>query len=257
MEYLSEELNADGKEKFETFLKGQPEYQENFDVLASTWSQMDALSFPEPSQEMDDTFYKLLYAEMEKEKPKSASWVEKLQAYFSFVFRPQLAYGLVILMIGLGLGYYMNTGSNGQPPKETVADVKDNQEVREKLVLTLLEQPSANQRLQGVNEAVKFKEADDKVIKALLKTLNNDSNVNVRLAAIESLVNYINNPMVREGLVASIVKQDSPIVQVTLADLMVALQEKKSIAPFKKLMRTQELNGAVKQKLEKSIQKII
>ena len=63
--------------------------------------------------------------------------------------------------------------------------------------------------------------------------------------------------MVREGLVQSIVKQDSPIIQVTLANLMVALQEKESIEPFKTLMRTKELDKSVKQKLETSINSII
>ena len=77
------------------------------------------------------------------------------------------------------------------------------------------------------------------------------------LAAIESLTNYLDEPMVREGLVQSIVQQDSPIIQVTLANLMVALQEKESIEPFKTLMRTRELDESVKQKLETSINSII
>jgi len=111
--------------------------------------------------------------------------------------------------------------------------------------------------LQGINEANKIEKTDEKVINALLQTLNNDSNVNVRLAAIESLTNYVNDPKVREGLVQSIVRQDAPIVQITLANLMVALQEKKSIEPFKTLMRTKELNTSVKKKLETSIKSII
>lgn len=257
MDYLSDTLNAEEKSRFENFLVARPEYRENFETLKMTWSQLDALSFPEPSETMDEKFYGMLHSEMDKKEQHTFNWINTLKSYLDFLFKPQLAYGIVLLLIGLGMGYYMNSGKNllGTEPKMVHAD--ETNEVREKLVLTLLEQPSANQRLQGINEAVKFKDADDKVIKALLKTLNNDDNVNVRLAAIESLVNYLDNPIVREGLVASIVEQDSPIVQVTLADLMVALQEKKSIEPFKKLMRTQELNGAVKQKLEKSIQKII
>ncbi len=257
MEYLSEKLDEQGSTAFEEFLGKHPEFQENFESVSDAWSRMDDFAFPEPSVAMDEKFYEVLYAEMEKEKAKPAAWMTNLRDYFGFLFKPQLAYGLLILIAGFGLGQYMSSGEDGQNAKGALTGTEETQEVREQLVLTLLEQPSANKRLQGVNEAVKFKEADDKVIKALLKTLNNDDNVNVRLAAIESLVNYLDNPIVREGLVASIVQQDSPIVQVTLADLMVSLQEKKSIEPFKKLMRTSELNGAVKQKLEKSIREII
>ena len=173
------------------------------------------------------------------------------------MWTPQLAYGLALLILGLGIGFFINFQS---PQMQEVVGNDSNaevEEVREKLVLTLLEQPSANRRLQGISEADKIKKLDDTVIYALLQTLNNDPNVNVRLAAISSLTNYLENPVVREGLVQSIVAQESPIVQITLANLMVALQEKKSIEPFKKLIQEKEIDTTVKRKLEKSIQEII
>jgi hypothetical protein len=92
---------------------------------------------------------------------------------------------------------------------------------------------------------------------ALLQTLNSDSNVNVRLAAIESLTNYVDNPMVRQGLVQSIPNQESPLLQITLANLMVALQEKASIEPFRQLLKEKQLDTTVKKRIEKSIQSII
>jgi hypothetical protein len=142
-------------------------------------------------------------------------------------------------------------------PAEVLVANDETEEVRQKLVLTLLEQPSANQRLQGVSEANKFENADEIVIKALLQTLNSDSNVNVRLAAIESLTNYVDNPTVRQGLVQSIPNQESPLLQITLANLMVALQEKASIEPFKQLLQEKQLDTTVKKRIEKSIQSII
>jgi hypothetical protein len=158
--------------------------------------------------------------------------------------------------MGLGLGYFFSPGRS-DPGKMDGVSGTETEEVRERLVLTLLEQPSANKRLQGVSEANKIERVDETVIKALLQTLNNDPNVNVRLAAIESLTNYVSEPMVRMGLVQSIVQQNSPIVQVTLANLMVALQEKESIASFKHLIQTQQLDSSVKKKLENSIEEII
>lgn len=258
MEYLSDTLDFEGRKEFEKFLQDNPESQKQFEELNQIWNQMDEVSTPEASEEMDSTFFDMLHSEIEKvEKSKSnpKSWIA---AIAEILWKPQMAYGILLLGVGLMGGYLLSTsGGVDSIPTTVVSSPNETEEVREQLVLTLLDQPSANQRLQGINEVNKIGKIDQTVIKALLKTLNNDPNVNVRLAAIESLANYLDNPMVREGLVQSIIKQDSPMVQVTLANLMVALQEKKSIEPFKTLMRTEGLDKSVKQKLETSIKSII
>ncbi len=258
MEYLSDALDGNGKAEFEKFLADHSEYEEQFDGLNQTWNRIDSLEIPRPSPEMDTRFFEVLHSEMEKQQKSQ----ENTESWFSRIanglWRPQVAYGILLLFMGLSTGYFLKPSSSGiDYLKTTVVDNQETEEVREKLVLTLLQQPSANKRLQGIGEVSKISKVDEKVIDALLQTLNNDANVNVRLAAIESLINYLDNPKVREGLVQSIVKQDFPMVQVTLANLMVALQEKKSIEPFKTLMQTKELDKSVKQKLETSINSII
>ncbi|GAB5475446.1 MAG: hypothetical protein Mars2KO_35450 [Maribacter sp.] len=259
MEYVSDSLEEVERKEFEDFLHEHPMYKEQFEKLNETWGQLDGMYMAEPSEKMDDRFFTMLHSEIEKKEStgrKPLSWLSSLA---EILWRPQVAYGMLLLVMGLSLGYFFNEGTaNPNPVNQTqMASDSDTENVREQLVLTLLDQPSANKRLQGISEVNKIKKVDDKVIGALLQTLNNDTNVNVRLAAIESLTNYLENPTVREGLVQSIVKQDSPIVQVTLANLMVALQEKKSIEPFKTLMRSKELDTSVKQKLETSIKSII
>jgi len=67
----------------------------------------------------------------------------------------------------------------------------------------------------------------------------------------------VDNPLVRQGLVKSIPNQESPILQITLANLMVALQEKASIEPFKQLLKQKQLDTTVKKRIEKSIESII
>jgi len=258
MDYLSDSLDEDGRVEFESFLQDNPEHLKQFEELNKTWNQLDVVSTPEVSEKMDRTFFDMLHVEIEKsEKTKrnSQSWLTTIAEIF---WKPQIAYGILLLCMGLMGGYFMSSnGTVNSIPTTVVKGPSETEEVREQLVLTLLEQPSANKRLQGINEVSKIQKVDEKVINALLQTLNNDSNVNVRLAAIESLTNYLDNPTVREGLVQSIVKQNSPIVQVTLANLMVALQEKTSIEPFKTLMRAEGLDKSVKQKLETSINSII
>jgi len=246
--YLRGELNEKEAQKFEALLNESPFYMETLEAMESSWNAMDSFEVPEPSERMDTKFFQMLGTAMEK-KEKASAVATTFEVLRNWLLRPQLAYGLLLLSVGLGAGYFLKQGTQ-QQVGTTVVVSDDATEVREKLVLTLLEQPSANKRLEGVSEANKIAQVDATVIDALLKTLNKDANVNVRLAAIESLTNYVGNARVRQGLIQSIPNQESPIVQVTLANLMLALEEKKSIAPFKRLLKEQELDTTVKKKIE-------
>ncbi|MCB0372805.1 MAG: HEAT repeat domain-containing protein [Muricauda sp.] len=254
VDFISGSMTEDEARRFEKFLDENPRYQEKFNDLQDAWGMMEEIDSPKPSEKMDEAFFEMLSNEMDKQRSKSSK--SGLLSWFPIIFKPQLAYGIFLLALGLGIGYVLAPTTASGPTEVLVAN-HETEEVRQKLVLTLLEQPSANQRLQGVSEANKFENADEIVIKALLQTLNSDSNVNVRLAAIESLTNYVDNPTVRQGLVQSIPNQESPLLQITLANLMVALQEKASIEPFKQLLQEKQLDTTVKKRIEKSIQSII
>ena len=257
MEYLRGTLAADKRKAFEAFLEKDAEAKKQLEELAGVCGSLEMLEVPEPSPAMDQQFFKQLDEEIARSTAKTTSWTELISSWLGGVFRPQLVYGIVILGLGIFGGYLIKSwGSEANPTIETVS-VTDTQELREKLVLTLLEQSSANQRLQGVSEASKIVKVDERVVTALLKTLNNDPNVNVRLAAIESLSNYVDNPLVRQGIIQSIPNQESPIIQVTLANLMLALEEKGAIESFKKLLEKEELDTTVKKKIENTIASII
>ncbi|MEM7484062.1 MAG: HEAT repeat domain-containing protein [Bacteroidota bacterium] len=254
MDYMMGKMPLNERKAFEDFLDKNPEYNSQYRDLVDTWKMVDMLNAPEPSEKMDQAFFSMLSNETANTKKKTglAVFLEALAT----IFKPQLAYGLLLLGLGLGIGYYINAPQD-DINKNTIVVNEETESIRQKLVLTLLEQPSANQRLQGVSEANKIENVDEAVVKALLQTLNGDSNVNVRLAAIESLTNYVDNPIVRQGLVQSIPNQESPMVQVTLANLMVALQEKTSVEPFKQLLKQKELDTTVKKKIKNSIESII
>ena len=101
-------------------------------------------------------------------------------------------------------------------------------------------------------------DADGQVVEALLATLNNDPNVNVRLMTLEALAQVaVRNASVREGLVHSIMEQESPLVQAALADVMLKLQEKRSVQPFRKLLQQKDLNVQIRTKIEQTITKLI
>ncbi len=257
MEYLSGELDESRQLEFKKYLQEHPGHQKEFEVLSNTWSEIDEMEIPEPSEEMDTSFFSMLNSELEKNERKGSSWIQNLLSIFGPIQKPQLAFGMLLLSIGLGLGYFLNSNPSEGTSGEIVVSNNETEEIRGQLVLTLLDQPSANKRLQGVSEATKLNDANERIIEALFTTLNNDANINVRLVALESLAKYVETPEVRMGLVKSIALQDSPLVQIALADLMVALQEKTSVESMKELLKKPDINNTVKQKLEESINHII
>jgi HEAT repeat protein len=95
------------------------------------------------------------------------------------------------------------------------------------------------------------------VTTALFQTLNSDPSVNVRLAALEALAPYSKDGKVREELIRSIAKQDSPLIQVALAELMGQIQEKKSVREFEKILKDEKTPQEVKNKIKESINVLI
>ncbi|PQJ79081.1 HEAT repeat domain-containing protein [Polaribacter porphyrae] len=253
VDYLSENLSTEKNKEFEGFLKANPEFQKEFNLTKSFWNE-SLEEVPTPSSKMDMDFYSMLKAE--EEKANQVSMITKIQNFFSLKLVKQFAYTLAILTIGFFVGNWFNTSDNLSEEKIEVAQ-KETQDVRSQLVLTLLDQPSANKRLQAVNEVNKLNKVTKIIIKALFSTLNKDENVNVRLSALEALKKYTEIPLVREGLISSIANQTSPLVQMELADLMVVLQEKKAVKSFEKLIDKEDVNTSAKQKMKESIQSII
>jgi hypothetical protein len=126
-------------------------------------------------------------------------------------------------------------------------------EMRQMMMLSLLQNPSASERMRAASYASESRTISPDILSALLTTLNNDPNVNVRLTTLDALTQYARNAAVREGLIQSILQQESPLMQAALADVMLKLQEKRSVPSFKKLLQEKGLNDMVRSRIEQVI----
>jgi hypothetical protein len=212
--------------------------------------RLNALETPSPSLNLDDRFYSVLAEEKKKLKP--FSWSNWFQ--FSNLW-PQLSLATITLLIGIGIGYILMP-SRKADNNELQALSKEVTNLKEMMMLSLLQQESATERLKAVSLTHEF-DASKKVTEALIQTLNNDKNINVRLAALEALKPYTDDSEVRTLLVQSIAKQDSPLVQVALAELMAQLQVKSSVKEFEKLLDSERTPQEVKKKIKESIERLV
>jgi len=200
---------------------------------------IDKFKEPVPSKTLDKNFYDMLSKATSKSKQFDfASW-------FSFEsWIPKLAVAAVLILMGF----------LGGTVKELVQEVSG---LKEMIMISMLEKESATDRLKAVSLSEEIQGPSKKVTEALFKTLNSDPSVNVRLAALDALHNYATSPAVREGLVRSIAQQESPLVQVALAELMVTMQEKSSVKELKKILQQKSTPKEVKQRIEESIKVLI
>ena len=129
--------------------------------------------------------------------------------------------------------------------------------MRQTIALSLLSQPSASERLQGVSYSTAVRNPSPKTLSALVNTLNTDSNPNVRLAAVEALYLFRNQPGVNDSLVGSLSIQSSPLVQVALIDLLVEIREQRASEALKALIKNEKLNPDVKKLAEQGIKQLI
>ncbi len=201
-----------------------------------------------PSIEMDHRFYEMLG----REKRKATSFT------FSFpewdVLLPRLALGCLLILVGFLSGVWIKQPTVGREVTQLTLQVA---ELKEMMMISLLEKESATERLKAVSLTQEITDPSKKVTAALLKTLNADPNVNVRLAALDALQGYVNRADVRIGLVRSIALQESPLVQLALAELMAVIQEKSSVSELKKVLDKKETPKEVKEKIKKSLDVLI
>ncbi|MEM9391947.1 MAG: HEAT repeat domain-containing protein, partial [Bacteroidota bacterium] len=125
------------------------------------------------------------------------------------------------------------------------------------LVLSSLENTtSASTRLNGINVAYEKGSVDKEVIRVLVKTMNEDENVNVRLAAVRALAKFSNEPGVTQALVNALENQKEALVQIALINLMVELQQKGVLDKLQQIIEDENALDAVKDEAHMAVFKL-
>jgi hypothetical protein len=259
---LSDSLDVSQRREIESHLEGCADCRKEFEASKKIWDLMGEIPQPEPSEAMQSDFDAILShykGKLGVKKNPIAEWIKKLREYWSLQAQPRLAFSLLLIALGLIGGYLLHEPGQSAVSYNRQIDSLSSQvsDMKQVMLLSLLQDPSASQRIRAVSYTDEISNVNLKVIDALFTTLNGDPNVNVRLATLEALIKLSGEPRVREGLVRSIDLQDSPIIQSAIADAMVKLQEKSSVQSLQKLLNRKGLNQMVKINIEKSIQKLI
>lgn len=164
----------------------------------------------------------------------------------------RIAAAVTLLVIGYFGGMMLHTNK-----KEMEALRMEMNETRELMMMSMMKESSASGRLKGVLASFEITDADDEILNVLIQTMNNDNNINVRIAAVEALGKFAANDRVRKALIESLGRQESPAVQLKLIALLVQLQEKRAVEPLQKIINNNEVIPAVKDEAQYGIFKLM
>ncbi len=253
-DYMDGTLEGKRLEEFNRYVAEGHIDQTELEGLKVFEDKFGSVQEPVPSQELSNRFYAMLGEEKAKQSTKTSF---NLQEWFNQLLGSAIgkgAFALAILIIGIvGGRLFSNSNYEGELNQlsNQMADMK------EMMMLTMLEEQSASKRLQGLQISSDLVSENQQITDAMFLTLNNDESTNVRLAALTILASYANNPEIREGLINSISKQESPIMQVALAELMAELQEPKAKEEFQSILEGEYTPEEVKTTLRENLDKIM
>jgi hypothetical protein len=264
-EYWSQSLGEAEELAFEAHIAGCDPCRGEAERLGAMWKSLALIPGSskdfEPGPNLRARFYEMLgaYRQGLESAPKR-SIRDRILAMWPKQPQWQMATSFALLAIGLGLGYEI------RPRGQEVAEPGPGTEVsqlrgevssmRQMVALSLLQQQSAGERLRGVSYAYQAPASDTQVLSALLTTMNQDDSVNVRLAAVDALHAFGSSPVTRAAIIQSIPKQDAPLVQIKLIDLLVDLKEKEAVPELAKIAADDQKNATVREYAQVAIGKL-
>lgn len=254
MEYLDGTLSEDARQELEFQLKQDAELRQELATLKAVLTQMEQLPEEQPSVELDQRFNQYLLGE--QSRLKSPNWRGRI---FSFHALPrielQAAAAIALLLVGLGFGWFWRVNQRQQA--EIVALRDEMHSTQKMLVLSMLEQPSASERIQAVNVLEEQKHADPEVLKALIHTLTFDDMVNVRMKAAQALSTFADEPAARKALINSLSSESSPEVQITIIELLVELGDKRALPTLRSVSEDEKKMDFVRQQAASGVERLL
>ncbi|MBN1832957.1 MAG: HEAT repeat domain-containing protein, partial [Deltaproteobacteria bacterium] len=228
--------------------------------IESLFLDLKDIELEEPSENLRNSFYNMINSYTlgmgnRIKLPlheKALKWIDSWWPQRPAV---QFAVTMSVLIIGLATGLKMNMKNESE--KEIVQLKTDVNQMRQTIMSSLLNQSSVTERINGLTMTSRLENVDSQFLSTLLLLLNSDSDVNVRLAAINALSKYADNEYVRQELVKSLGLQSSPLVQVSLIDLLSSIQAYDSYPTLMRMIEDPETDDPVKKRAKKALTRLV
>lgn len=190
-----------------------------------------------PDDSLRTNFYHMLNGEIKKNRGRKEESFQISDGHWYNRIQYRIAAGIALLICGTFIGFFINSGRKNSYAANELSQLKSEVTALKKTAMfTMLNDESSSDRLQAVGYADEIDSPDQNVIDILIKTLNTDKNVNVRMAAAYALSKYSGQRQVCDSLVKSLSLQNEPILQITLINILAERKEKSAFKAFQQLI---------------------
>jgi hypothetical protein len=262
-ELLDSRLTESDTAAVRAHLSSCPDCQREYSSLAQTLAAVDQLPAAKPSARLRANFYGLL----EEEKNSAASIRDAVQrrqrasriSMWRWILSPIAAIAIALIGFQFGARYGASaptpaaatplaaTSPEDAEMKRELAELRAKVDSVGQLVgYSLLQQRTTSERLQTVLATLDDKNPNQKILANLIGALALDPSVNVRLSALDALFPHAEQQLVRSGVLASLPREQNPLVQVAMIDFLVAARDSDATPELEKIARDMTINREVR-----------
>lgn len=252
-------------ENLHAHLAANPGLQREFADLARTLDALDTMPLPKPSPRLREGVFAAIEAEKREAHASSPSpfpasvhrspraGKTARRSVWLWLIQPLGACAL------LALGFYAGTrhmpapvtippGSNPETQRELAELRQQVESIKTFVTYPILreQQRPTTDRLRAVFASANLENPNEKVINELIGSLALDPSTNVRLAALEELYPHARLEVVRAGVLASLPREPSPLVQVAMIDFLVAAREREAAPALDRISRSDTADISVR-----------
>lgn len=256
-ELLDSRTPATAQLEARAHLAGCPDCQKDFSALSQTLSALDTMSTPPPSPRLRQNFYAMLEEEKHSAESVRAATERQFRARRGSLWRWVLAPLGATALVALGFlaGQRAAAPATSSAQQDVVASAKRIEALEAKLddvtkalgrqVLAGANLP-ANDRFNTVFASAMKESPDDRAINELLTALAFDSSANVRLRALVGLARHADKEVVRAGVLASLGREENPLVQISMIDFLAAARDLEAKPAIEKISANENADKIVR-----------
>jgi HEAT repeat protein len=253
VDYLDGQMSAEESQNIKNHIASCDNCKAIYNETKALFSAFENVKEETPSDNLRTGFYKLLEEEKQlfdhkevqlAQQKKEFPWKQAFQVAASIIF-----------MFG---GYLLGSHNSKQTANQEISALQqETVELREDMMLAMIENQSPSKRIQAVNFTESFVKPDTQILEALIGRMQFDGNMNVRLAAAEALSEFPKSTIVKEAFIEALTTQKDPSLQIAIIQFLVKIQEKRAIAPMQQILKESDSPDFVKDQVSDGISQII
>lgn len=230
---LEQGLKEPMPEVMQAYLQTRPALQQELAFMASFWQHVP-VDIPEPSAQLSANFYQMLdeaklihtsspeVQALNRPAPTHGQQPSRVLSWLSgwLAPNPVAQFASLALVFAMGMGVNQYSGNRLQNDSGLTALQQEVSSLSSLVAISMLQKPSASERLTGVAYSGQTDLSDPVLSKTLIDLLENDKSTAVRLAIVNTLSDSNSLSGIEPKLIDLAVHETNPLVQMELCRLL-------------------------------------